>query len=513
MSGWPKRTARGPLTEPYCMPPNAVGDWLPEDHLARVRPGDWRWPDAVELHRRRTSSGWRPKLRGLAGPGGGPSTWRTLASGRLSPRPTSPASPSRREDRLARIRAAKAVLEADARETRTAQLREQAERARTLAASSDDPAERERGAERREAAAHALVADGDGDDPSGSERAENARWARGARRGRVHLDPAPAWGAAHRTGRAARTRGDAPAADTPQGQQPCGSGRLPKAEVPPGTRVPARSSRRWGSGGSRCADWRRREVSGDWFACTPICCGSMRRGSQGGGLSRADGARPNPGSRAGIGTAASRPAQAPPRSGRAGRGRAGARTPHRLSSPDWAASRAAIRPCGASAAARHRAPSGVAHARSVLRTGLRPPAGRPDAGLTRSARSNVLRRRSCLRSPTESRLRLPGALAPNRLYGRGRPAGSSGTHRPARRAVVGFGARRQRLRQRRGRLSLPHGGRGAQPARAVSRVGAGHRATSYVVPWLTKAVRTRSNRSATCPALPAVWPLARHPRR
>jgi hypothetical protein len=142
---------------------------------------------------------------------------------------------------------------------------------------------------------------------------------------------------------------------------------------------PARSSRRWGSGGSRCADWRRREVSGDWFACTPICCGSMRRGSQGGGLSRADGARPNPGSRAGIGTAASRPAQAPPRSGRAGRGRAGARTPHRLSSPDWAASRAAIRPCGASAAARHRAPSGVAHARSVLRTGLRPPAGRPDA--------------------------------------------------------------------------------------------------------------------------------------
>jgi hypothetical protein len=195
-------------------------------------------------------------------------------------------------------------------------------------------------------------------------------------------------------------------------------------------------------------------------------------------------------------------------------GRAGARTPHRLSSPDWAASRAAIRPCGASAAARHRAPSGVAHARSVLRTGLRPPAGRPDAGLTRSARSNVLRRRSCLRSPTESRLRLPGALAPNRLYGRGRPAGSSGTHRPARRAVVGFGARRQRLRQRRGRLSLPHGGRGAQPARAVSRVGAGHRATSYVVPWLTKAVRTRSNRSATCrSALPAVWPLARHPRR
>ncbi|MEQ1572550.1 MAG: transposase [Myxococcota bacterium] len=85
-----------------------------------------------------------------------------------------PGELSRREDRLARIRAAKAVLEADARETRAAQLREQAERARTLAASSDDPAERERAsrrAERREAAAHALVADGDGDDPSGSEPA------------------------------------------------------------------------------------------------------------------------------------------------------------------------------------------------------------------------------------------------------------------------------------------------------------------------------------------------------
>jgi hypothetical protein len=82
-----------------------------------------------------------------------------------------PGELSRREDRLARIRAAKAALEADARETRAAQLREQAERARTLAASSDDPAERERAsrrAERREAAAHALVADGDGDDPSGS---------------------------------------------------------------------------------------------------------------------------------------------------------------------------------------------------------------------------------------------------------------------------------------------------------------------------------------------------------
>jgi transposase len=82
-----------------------------------------------------------------------------------------PGELSRREHRLARIRAAKAALEADARETRAAQLREQAERARTLAASSDDPAERERAsrrAERREAAAHALVADGDGDDPSGS---------------------------------------------------------------------------------------------------------------------------------------------------------------------------------------------------------------------------------------------------------------------------------------------------------------------------------------------------------
>lgn len=84
-----------------------------------------------------------------------------------------PGELKRREDRLARIRAAKAALEADARETRAAQLREQAERARELVTASDDPAERERAsrrAERREAAADALVADDgdDDDDPSGS---------------------------------------------------------------------------------------------------------------------------------------------------------------------------------------------------------------------------------------------------------------------------------------------------------------------------------------------------------
>lgn len=83
-----------------------------------------------------------------------------------------PGELKRREDRLARIRAAKTALEAAARETRAAQLREQAERARELAVSSDDPAERERAsrrAERREAAADALVArDGD-ENPSGCD--------------------------------------------------------------------------------------------------------------------------------------------------------------------------------------------------------------------------------------------------------------------------------------------------------------------------------------------------------
>jgi transposase len=83
-----------------------------------------------------------------------------------------PGELKRREDRLARIRAAKTALEAAARETRAAQLREQAERARELAVSSDDPAERERAsrrAERREAAADALVAGDGGENPSGSD--------------------------------------------------------------------------------------------------------------------------------------------------------------------------------------------------------------------------------------------------------------------------------------------------------------------------------------------------------
>ena len=78
-----------------------------------------------------------------------------------------PAELKRREDRLARIRAAKAALEADARETRAAQLREQADRARAAAACTEDPAEQarvSRRAERREAAARAL-------DPDGARRA------------------------------------------------------------------------------------------------------------------------------------------------------------------------------------------------------------------------------------------------------------------------------------------------------------------------------------------------------
>lgn len=73
-----------------------------------------------------------------------------------------PAELLRREDRLVRIRAAKTALEADARETRAAQLREQAERARERAASSDDPVEQARAsrrAERRDAAARALDRD------------------------------------------------------------------------------------------------------------------------------------------------------------------------------------------------------------------------------------------------------------------------------------------------------------------------------------------------------------------
>jgi transposase len=87
-----------------------------------------------------------------------------------------PGELKRREDRLARIRAAKAALEADARATRAAQLREQAERARKAAAASDDPAEKgraERRAERRDAAAAALTA-ADGDEPSGSRTASGA---------------------------------------------------------------------------------------------------------------------------------------------------------------------------------------------------------------------------------------------------------------------------------------------------------------------------------------------------
>ncbi|MEQ1572267.1 MAG: hypothetical protein ABMA64_41970, partial [Myxococcota bacterium] len=81
-----------------------------------------------------------------------------------------PGELKRREDRLARIRAAKAALEADARATRAAQLREQAERAREAAAACDDPAGRERAerrAERRDVAADALTA-ADDDEPSGS---------------------------------------------------------------------------------------------------------------------------------------------------------------------------------------------------------------------------------------------------------------------------------------------------------------------------------------------------------
>jgi transposase len=88
-----------------------------------------------------------------------------------------PAELLRREDRLARIRAAKTALEADARETRAAQLREQAERARELAASSDDPVEQARAsrrAERRDAAARALGRDDGADEASGSGPGDGA---------------------------------------------------------------------------------------------------------------------------------------------------------------------------------------------------------------------------------------------------------------------------------------------------------------------------------------------------
>lgn len=87
-----------------------------------------------------------------------------------------PGELKRREDRLARIRAAKAALEADARETRAAQLREQAQRAREVAAACDDPVEQERverRAERRDAAAAALTAAED-DEPSGPGSASGA---------------------------------------------------------------------------------------------------------------------------------------------------------------------------------------------------------------------------------------------------------------------------------------------------------------------------------------------------
>lgn len=110
-----------------------------------------------------------------------------------------PGELKRREDRLARIRAAKAALEADARETRAAQLRKQAERARAVAAASEDPAERERAerrAERRGAAADALTVGDDGE-PSGSGSASGAPSDDG---GRSTTGAAPAGGTADEIG-------------------------------------------------------------------------------------------------------------------------------------------------------------------------------------------------------------------------------------------------------------------------------------------------------------------------
>jgi transposase len=72
-----------------------------------------------------------------------------------------PAELQRRNDRLAKIQAAKAALEEEARAARGAQLREQAERARVAAERATDEKERERAlarAGRREAAAAAVEA-------------------------------------------------------------------------------------------------------------------------------------------------------------------------------------------------------------------------------------------------------------------------------------------------------------------------------------------------------------------
>jgi transposase len=85
-----------------------------------------------------------------------------------------PGELKRREDRLARIRAAKAALEADARETRVAQLREQAERAREVAAASEDPAEQGRAERRAERRAAAALTGPDDHEPSGSGSASGA---------------------------------------------------------------------------------------------------------------------------------------------------------------------------------------------------------------------------------------------------------------------------------------------------------------------------------------------------